>query len=244
VTGPGFLEVRDVTAGYAETTVLRGVTIEVREGAIAALLGPNGAGKTTLLRIAAGLMRPTAGAILVGGEDCTRRAPHARAREGLCLIPEGRGVFPHLTVRENLLLQVPPGRDKAGVERGIDAFPVLGDRLGQRAATLSGGQQQMLALARCFVARPKLVLLDEVSMGLAPKIVEEIFEALAKLAAQGVSLLLVEQYVTKALEISDAVYLLNRGEITFSGSPSDLDEDAVMRGYLGIEEVSMAEKEE
>jgi len=222
-----------VTAGYGRTTVLRGVTLEVGAGRIAALLGPNGAGKTTLLRTIAGLVRESAGALRFDGEPCGRMAPHRRAVRGLCLIPEGRGVFRHLTVRENLLMQLPAGEPAGAIERGVDAFPVLGTRMTQVAGTMSGGQQQMLALARCFIARPKLVLLDEVSMGLAPKIIDEIFLALERLTADGVSLLLVEQYVSRALALADDIHLLNRGVLEYSGPPSGLDEGALVHGYLG-----------
>lgn len=227
------LELRGVTAGYGRTVVLRDVSVSVEAGRIAALLGPNGAGKTTLLRTASGLMRSSAGTIWIHGEDHTRSAAHARARAGVTLIPEGRGIFRGLTVRENLVMQIPPGDRDATIEAGIEAFPVLGDRLSQTAGTMSGGQQQMLALARCFIARPKLVLLDEVSMGLAPQLIEEIFAALGRLAATGISLLLVEQYVSKALHFADDVHLLRRGSVTWSGPPAELDEDAVVNEYLG-----------
>jgi branched-chain amino acid transport system ATP-binding protein len=227
------LELGGITAGYGRTTVLRDVDVSVPAGAVVALLGPNGAGKTTLLRVAAGLLAPSAGRILVGGEDAAGRRPFQRLRQGLCLVPEGRGIFPNLTVRENLQMQVPPWRRGHGYEPALAAFPVLGERLNQAAGTMSGGQQQMLALSRCFLADPKVVLLDEVSMGLAPRIIDEIFAALLTLARSGVSLLLVEQYVSRALHVADQVYLLGRGSVTFSGSPSELDEDELMRRYVG-----------
>jgi branched-chain amino acid transport system ATP-binding protein len=150
----------------------------------------------------------------------------------LCHIPEGRGVFPQLTVRENLLLQAPSGAYEVAVERAVDGFPILGDRLSQRAGSLSGGQQQMLALARAYVSDPKLVLLDEVSMGLAPLIVDEIFEFLSRLAQGGVALLLVEQYVSRALGVADYVYLLKRGRVSFAGEPSEVGDDAVYEHYI------------
>jgi branched-chain amino acid transport system ATP-binding protein len=229
------LELRGVTAGYGRTTVLRDVDVAVPAGSIVALLGPNGAGKTTLLRVAAGLLRQTSGSVVVCGEEVTRRHPHARGRAGLCLIPEGRGVFPNLSVRENLLLQVPPWEQDRSVVRALEAFPILRERLGQAAGSLSGGEQQMLALSRCFLAKPTVVLLDEVSMGLAPLIIDQIFEALRRLAGEGVALLLVEQYVDRALEMAEGVYLLNQGSIGFSGSPSELDKDEVMRRYIGAD---------
>jgi branched-chain amino acid transport system ATP-binding protein len=230
------LELRGVTAGYGRTTVLREVTVTVPKGSVVALLGPNGAGKTTMLRTAAGLLRATAGEVRVGGEDMTRRAPNQRAKHGLCLIPEGRGIFRALSVRDNLRMQVPPWAQADGaVDRAVQAFPVLGERMDQLAGNLSGGQQQMLALSRAFVTEPSVVLLDEVSMGLAPRIVDQIFTALKGLTEKGVALLLVEQYVSRALELADIVNLLDRGRISYSGPASGLDEAAVLRGYLGVD---------
>jgi branched-chain amino acid transport system ATP-binding protein len=232
--GP-LLELRSVTAGYGDATVLRDIDIAVRAGVIDALLGPNGAGKTTLLRVAAGLLRPTRGAVSIRGVDVTTESPSRRARAGICLIPEGRGIFRSLSVAENLRLQVPPWRRDGDMDDALEAFPLLRDRSRQTAGTLSGGQQQMLALARCYLAHPAIVLLDEVSMGLAPRIVDEIFEALLTLAATGVALLLVEQYVSRALQMADTVHLLDRGSITFAGPSTDLDPATVMRGYLGAD---------
>jgi branched-chain amino acid transport system ATP-binding protein len=230
---PALLELRGVTAGYRRTTVLREVDVRVAAGSVVALLGPNGAGKTTLLRVASGLLSPARGEVRLLGEDVTGRRPHQRARGGLCLVPEGRGIFPNLSVRENLTLQIPPWRRDAGYETALEAFPILKDRLTHAAGSLSGGQQQMLALSRCFLADPKVVLLDEVSMGLAPRVIDEIFDALAKLVKSGVAMLLVEQYVTRALHLADHVYLLGRGKVDFSGTPSQLDEAELLRLYIG-----------
>jgi branched-chain amino acid transport system ATP-binding protein len=230
---PPALELRRITGGYGKTAVLRDVSLTVRPGSIDALLGPNGAGKTTLLRVATGLLPPDDGHVLVGGQEVTERSPSQRARSGLCLIPEGRGIFRSLTVRENLVLQVPPWEKTTPLEMALEVFPALRDRLGQTAGTLSGGQQQMLALSRCYLASPSVVLLDEVSMGLAPRIVDEIFGSLTRLANTGVALLLVEQYVSRALEMADEVHLLNRGVITYAGAASGLDAETVMRNYLG-----------
>jgi branched-chain amino acid transport system ATP-binding protein len=229
------LALEDVVAGYGGTTVLRGVDLVVPDFSVVALLGANGAGKTTLLRVASGLLAPTAGRLLLDGEDVTGAAPHQLAERGVCHVPEGRGVFGSLTVRENLLLQSPPGREAESVERAAEVFPKLGQRLDQLAGTMSGGEQQMLALARSYVQDPRVVLLDEVSMGLAPKIVDEIFDFLATLAAGGASLLLVEQYVTRALAVADYVYVLNKGEVSFVGEPSELDGDDVFRAYTGVD---------
>jgi branched-chain amino acid transport system ATP-binding protein len=231
--GPALLELRGITAGYRRTTVLREVDLTVAAGSVVALLGPNGAGKTTLLRVASGLLPPARGEVRLLGEDVTRRRAFQRARGGLCLVPEGRGIFPNLSVRENLTLQIPPWERQAGYDAALEAFPVLKDRLSQTAGSMSGGQQQMLALSRCFLSNPKVVLLDEVSMGLAPRIIDEIFEALQKLSDNGVALLLVEQYVTRALHLADHVYLLGRGRVDFSGGPSQLDEADLLRLYVG-----------
>jgi branched-chain amino acid transport system ATP-binding protein len=232
------LQLSSITAGYGRSMVLRDVSLEIPEGCIVALLGPNGAGKTTLLRTAAGLLRPAAGTVRLNGAEVTRAAPHQRAQAGLCLIPEGRGIFRGLTVRENLRMQVPPGgRGTAneGLERVLATFPVLRQRLGQTAGTMSGGQQQLLALARCYLTRPQVILLDEVSMGLAPKVVDEIFAAIVSLAAGGTALVLVEQYVNRAIELASWAVLLDRGTIAYGGPTRDLDEAAVLRGYLGID---------
>ena len=223
-----------VTAGYGDTTVLRDVSLEIPAGEVAALLGPNGAGKTTLLRVASGILRPRHGRVLLSGADVTRRSPYQLVRRGLCHVPEGRGVFPSLTVRENLALQSPAGKEAESIERAVSAFPRLGERLQQLAGTMSGGEQQMLALARTYVQSPSIILLDEVSLGLAPKIVDEIFEFLERLKASGASLLLVEQYVNRALAIADRVYLLNRGEVVFSGSPDEVDEATLFEQYVGV----------
>jgi len=229
------LELRGVSAGYGKTQALWSVDLAVERGTISALLGPNGAGKTTLLRVAAGLMRPTGGSVLIDGVDVTRSSPSRRAKLGLCLIPEGRGIFPRLSVRENLTLHTPPWKKGVSLDQALDAFPALRDRLGQRAGSMSGGQQQMLALARCYLAEPKVVLLDEVSMGLAPRVVDEIFQSLQALAGSGVTLLIVEQFVNRALAMSDMVHLLKRGRVTYSGPPTDLDEQSVLEGYLGAD---------
>ena len=226
----------DITAGYRGMTVLRGVNLTVTPGSVVALLGPNGAGKSTLLRVLSGALRPTSGTVHSGARDITRRPPHRRARLGICLIPEGRGVFPALTVRENLRIQTPSWIDgSAALDRAITAFPVLGQRLGQTAGTMSGGEQQMLALARAWTSQAGIVLVDEVSMGLAPIVVEQIFTALTTLAASGVALLLVEQYVHIVLGMADHIYLLDKGEITFSGHPDNLDENVLLGGYLGTD---------
>jgi branched-chain amino acid transport system ATP-binding protein len=215
--------------------VLRGVDLVVPDRSVVALLGANGAGKTTLLRVASGLLPPTTGQLLVDGRDLAGRRPHVLTRAGVCHVPEGRGIFRSLTVRDNIALQAPDGDESGAVERAVTAFPRLGERLGQVAGTMSGGEQQMLALARTYVQSPRLVLLDEVSMGLAPKVIDEIFAFLELLASQGASLLLVEQYVSRALEVADWVYLMSRGEIVFAGEPAELADRDVFAEYVGAE---------
>jgi branched-chain amino acid transport system ATP-binding protein len=227
------LELDRITAGYEGNSVLRDVTVRVPPGSVVALLGPNGAGKTTLLRVAAGQLDPTAGQVRIDGEDVTALPPDARVRRGLSMVPEGRSIFPTLTVRENLRL-FSYGVDRPdAMDDAIDAFPRLGERLPQVAGTMSGGEQQMLALARTYIQRAPFVMMDEVSMGLAPKLVAEIFEFLRKLAAAGCGMLLVEQFVDTALSMADYVYLIKRGEIAFAGEPAELDRTALLAEYLG-----------
>jgi branched-chain amino acid transport system ATP-binding protein len=229
------LTIDGVSAGYAGVSVLRDVSLVVPTSSVVALLGPNGAGKTTLLRVASGLLRPSSGRVTLDGEDVTGFTPHRLAARGLCHVPEGRGVFGPLSVQENLVLFSDPGKEKDAVERAVEAFPVLGNRLHQPAGTMSGGEQQMLALARAYISGAPVILLDEVSMGLAPVIVDTIFEFLEGLAGEGTSLLIVEQYVNKALAIADYAYILGRGCITFAGDAAELVDEDVFHRYLGIE---------
>jgi branched-chain amino acid transport system ATP-binding protein len=226
------LELRGIEAGYGGHTVLRDVSLTVPPGTVVAVLGPNGAGKTTLLRIASGLLRPSVGTVLLDGKDVTRARPYARAKRGLCHIPEGRGIYPTLTVRENLVLHSRPGEEAAALDRATSAFPVLGDKLRQPAGQLSGGQQQMLSLVRAYLTSPTLVLVDEASMGLAPVVVDKIFEFLGQIAASGTALLIVEQYVQRALSLADVVYVMNKGAIVFNGKPAEITDD-LFAHYLG-----------
>ncbi len=228
------LELRSISAGYDTGLVLRDVSLTVPQASVVALLGANGAGKTTLLRVASGQLSPARGQVWVDGQDMTGKPSEKLARRGVCHVPEGRGVFPSLTVAENIRLQAPPGVDRRKMlQRTVEAFPRLGERLAQRAGTMSGGEQQMLALARAYVCDPKVVLLDEVSMGLAPKVVDEIFVYLRNLARTGISLLVVEQYVSRALELADYVYILDRGRLTYVGEPSEISEESIAHSYLG-----------
>ena len=226
------LQLNDVWAGYGRVSVLRGVDLTVPAGSAVALLGPNGAGKSTLLKVAAGHIRPTRGHVRLDDEPVGRWRPSARAKAGMSLIPEGRGIFRLLTVRENLAMQA-GGRDvDAAVEKAAAAFPILGDRLHQVAGTLSGGQQQMLAVARAFVADSALVLADELSLGLAPVVVDEILQAVATLRAQGRSLLIVEQYAKRVLPIVDYVYLLHKGRVVFVGEPAQCESSVLFERYV------------
>jgi branched-chain amino acid transport system ATP-binding protein len=231
VTGAMF-ELDGIVAGYGDSIVLRDVSLRVPSGSVVALLGPNGAGKTTLLRVASGLLEPTRGEIALDGVSLRGQPADAFARAGICHIPEGRGIFRSLSVRENLLLQARSGGEDA-LAKAIDAFPRLGERLDQRAGTMSGGEQQMLAVARAYLSNPSFIFLDEVSLGLAPRIVDEIFAFLRRLADGGASMLLVEQYVVRALKIADFVFILNQGEIAFAGEPGELNEAEVFRTYVG-----------
>jgi branched-chain amino acid transport system ATP-binding protein len=227
------LELRNISAGYDTGLVLRNVDLVVPDNAVVALLGPNGSGKTTLLRVASGLLRPTSGQILVDGEDVTGAAPFELNRRGVCHVPEGRGIFRALSVADNLRLQAGKRSGREAIDRAVEAFPRLGERLKQTAATMSGGEQQMLALAHAYVSDPSVVLLDEVSMGLAPKIVDEIFVHIQQIAAKGAALLLVEQYIPRALEVADYVCILNRGRVRFVGEPQEIGEQTVLKSYLG-----------
>jgi branched-chain amino acid transport system ATP-binding protein len=230
------LGVANLSSGYENATIIRDVSLHVPSGSIVALLGPNGAGKTTLLRTIAGLIRPTLGTVSLAGQDITTARPHERVRDGLCYIPEGRGIFASLTVKANLSLQAKVGREEEMLERASALFPVLGTRMSQLAGTLSGGEQQMLALARACAREPRLILVDEPSLGLAPTIVDEIFAFLEGVRAMGASLLIVDQFVTRALELASTAYVLRRGEIAFSGTSATLLEADVFEQYLGVNE--------
>ena len=232
-TGTFALELRGVTSGYAGTTILRDIDLTVATGSVTALLGPNGAGKSTLLKTVSGLIKPSSGSVHLDGVDVSKLAPNKRAGLGLCHIPEGRGVFRSLTVRDNLRLQAEPGDEAAAIARCVAAFPILGARINQVAGTLSGGQQQMLAMARAYARSPRLVLVDEASLGLAPIIVDEVFAFLSAIAAGGSSLLIVDQFVARALAMASHAYVLTRGELVFSGTSEELRDGDVFQRYLG-----------
>jgi branched-chain amino acid transport system ATP-binding protein len=229
---PTALALRDVQASYGDTMVLRQVSLDVPPRSVVALLGPNGAGKTTIMRLVSGTLKPVSGTVSLNGVDVTHTPAYRRAELGVCLIPEGRGIFRSLSVRENLDLFRPTSSRDISLDEVLEVFPVLASRLSQVAGTLSGGEQQMLALTRAFLSKPKVVLVDEVSIGLAPKIVDQIFEILQRLSREGVSLLIVEQYVRRALELASTVYLLSRGEVVLSGSTNDVKYEDVADAYL------------
>jgi branched-chain amino acid transport system ATP-binding protein len=213
------LSMRGLRAGYGAVEVLHGVDLDVPTGALTALLGPNGAGKTTLLSVVAGLLPARAGQLTWGGRDLTRVPTNARARAGLALVPERRGIFGDLSVRENL--EIFAGHSES-VDPALAAFPVLAERMGQRAGSLSGGEQQMLAMSRVLLRSPRLLLLDEISFGLAPRVTRRLFDVVGELARGGTTVLLVDQYLAEALRLADVVYVLSRGEIAFAGEPAEL----------------------
>jgi branched-chain amino acid transport system ATP-binding protein len=230
--GNAVLALDDITAGYKGIDVVRGVTLTVPSGSVVALLGPNGAGKTTTLRCASGMLRSRSGRLLVAGQDLTGHPAHQVARAGVCHIPEGRGIYPSLSVRENILMLSPRLPSADLIDAALGAFPHLRSKLKQPAGTLSGGEQQMLALSRAYVGSPGVVLLDEVSMGLAPKIVDEIFVSIGELRQRDVSLVLVEQYVDRALQIADYVYVLKRGRVQVHGPAVTITRDQILDSYL------------
>jgi len=230
---PPVLELRGVRAAYERIEVLHGIDLAVAPGTVFALLGPNGAGKTTTLKVLAGLLRPTEGDVFVAGRRVNGARPEALARRGLCLIPEGRGIFPNLSVRENLLMATHTGRRARDVEEAaFTRFPALADRRDQVAGTLSGGQQQMLALARGLACDPAVLMLDELSMGLAPLVVEELYENVARIAREGVTILVVEQFAKVVLGVADEAAIMAHGRVAAKGQPDELAHE-LSAAYLG-----------
>lgn len=230
------LELVGVNAGYGRVPVLRDINLVVDEHSIVAVLGSNGAGKSTLLQVAAGLLRCSEGVVRLDGTDVTKVPAFVRSRRGACLIPGGQGVFRTLTVRENLLLSMGDNAaSSVDIQPAVDAFPILGQRLGQLAGTLSGGEQQMLALARAFLTEPRVIFADELSLGLAPLVVEQMFESMQVLAGRGTALVIVEQYANQALAMADTAYVLAQGAVAWTGPAKDLDHESLMATYMGIE---------
>jgi branched-chain amino acid transport system ATP-binding protein len=238
VTSEPILSVKDLQVHYGAIHALRGVSIDVPEGEVVALIGANGAGKTTTLRAITRMLRVTTGSVRFRGEELTRLQPHDILARGLAHAPEGRGIFLNLTVRENMELGAFLRKDKDGIaadlEKSYKLFPILKERIDQLAGTLSGGEQQMLAVARALMSRPRLLLLDEPSLGLAPQIVERIFQVLRDVSQSGVSLLLVEQNAHKALQIAHQAYVLETGEVVMKGTGRELlASPEVRKAYLG-----------
>ena len=231
------LEVSGLVAGYGAITAVKGIDLAVDQGEIVTLIGSNGAGKSTPLRALSGIIRPRAGTITFGGVPLQRMAPHRIVRLGMSHVPEGRGIFHGLSVYENLLMGAYQRRDREldeDLRRVYELFPRLKERLGQPGGTLSGGEQQMLAIGRALMARPKLLLLDEPSMGLSPLLVETIFATITSIREQGATVLLVEQNALMALEIADRAYVLESGQVTLQGTGEQLGrDDSVRRAYLG-----------
>jgi branched-chain amino acid transport system ATP-binding protein len=233
------LELKGIDALYGRVRALRGVTIAVDQGEVVALIGSNGAGKTTTLRTISGLMHPPSGSITFDGKDITRTAAHKIVGLGICQSPEGRRLFPRMQVIDNLRMGAFLRKDPAGVQKDMDRvfelFPRLKERTTQLAGTLSGGEQQMLAIGRALMSKPKLLMLDEPSLGLAPILVETIFQIVREINAQGIPILLVEQNAHKALEVAHRAYVLETGSIVKTGSGKELlDSPDVQRAYLGI----------
>ncbi|HWB11336.1 MAG TPA: ABC transporter ATP-binding protein [Pirellulales bacterium] len=232
------LELNRVSAGYGPIEVLREISLDVGEGEMVAMIGANGAGKSTMLRCISGCLRPVRGEIRFDGRGTAGVAPHELVGRGLAHAPEGRRIFPRLTVAENLELGAYRRRDRDAIERDVhsvyELFPVLRERRHQAGGTLSGGEQQMLALARAWMARPRLLLLDEPSLGLAPRVSEKVFEVLRRWHGEGMAILLVEQNARQALAISERAYVLEHGEIRLSGPARELAADPrVQQAYLG-----------
>ena len=228
------LELIDVHAGYGRINVLHGVSLRVPRGTVLALLGPNGAGKSTTVQVASGRVRPTSGCFHVAGTHLNGAPPAALTRAGVCTIPEGRGIFPNLSVEENLWVATSAnGADRAALqERAFTAFPRLAQRGQQLAGTLSGGEQQMLALSRALTTDPSLLILDEMSMGLAPLIVRELYEAVAQLKDMGIAILVVEQFAQVALGVADVAAVMSQGRVEAIGRPDEIAE-MISGSYLG-----------
>ncbi len=234
-----FLEVQEIEAGYDQLPVLFGVSIGVKQGELIAIVGSNGAGKSTLMRVIAGLMNPFSGKVRFLDEDVTSLPAHGKLALGISYVPEGRRLFPKLTVRENLELGAYIENDRVEINRRLEEvfslFPILKDRSGQTAETMSGGEQQMCAIARGMMSKPKLLMLDEVSLGLMPSLVEKVLETLVTINRAGTTVIIVEQMVQEALEIAHRGYVVQTGRIVLSGTSRELlDSEEVRRAYMGM----------
>ena len=232
------LEIKDLYVSYGMMEVLHGVSVNVEDDELVSIIGPNGAGKTTLIKTVMGLVKPTSGSIIYNGQDITHLPAHKRAALGIGYVPEGRRVFGKLTVEENLRMGAYELKDKAEIKKNIDMvydiFPRLGERSRQLAATMSGGEQQMLAIGRALMLDPKMLLIDEVSMGLMPIMVNTCFDVIKKLNDDGITVLVVEQNANKALKIADRGYVLETGNIVISDTAENMrSNDTVQKAYLG-----------
>jgi branched-chain amino acid transport system ATP-binding protein len=233
------LEVKDLKVAYGKIQAIKGISLNVKQGEIVTLVGANGAGKTTLLKTISGILKPSDGVINFEGKDIQGIAPHDRVIEGLCQAPEGRGIFPGMTVLENLEMGKYARKDwknelKEDLERIYTLFPRLKERQSQAGGTLSGGEQQMLSIGRALMSRPRLLLLDEPSMGLAPMFIQQIFNIIREIQTQGVSILLVEQNAAQALSCANRAYILETGNIVKEGAGKDLlNDEAIKKAYLG-----------
>jgi len=233
------LQVESLKSGYGEVQVLWGISLDVQPGKLTTIVGANGAGKTTTLRSIVGSVRPWSGRILLGGKDVTKLSSHAKANRGLVLVPEGRQLFPDMTVEENLEMGAYAKRARKGKKENLDRvyqmFPRLMERRKQKSATLSGGEQQMLAMGRGLMQEPEVLMIDELSLGLAPVLAQQLFLTLKKLRQQGMTIVLVEQNVHLALALSDYTYVLSEGRVHISGDSRDVaNMDEVRRAYLGL----------
>jgi len=233
------LFVKDLESGYGEMQVLWGINLKVEKGSITTILGPNGAGKSTTLKTIFGTLKPWKGVIEFKGEDVTMLPPHKKVEIGMTMVPEGRHLFPNMSVEENLLLGAYTKRAMDALEKSLELvytlFPILKERSKQKAGTLSGGEQQMVAIARALMTNPELILMDEPSQGLAPKLVAEVFDTISKLKEEGLTILLVEQNVYASLEISDYAYVLNEGRVAVEGTVDEIKEsEEVKRAYVGV----------
>jgi branched-chain amino acid transport system ATP-binding protein len=232
------LTVERLECRYGKVAAVRDLSLEVRKGELVSLIGANGAGKTTTLKAISGVLAPSAGRIVFEGEDITRASPRRVLELGIAHCPEGRRMFPYMTVRENLEMGCYLRRDKAGIEadmqRLYERFPILHERRAQAAGTLSGGEQQMLAISRALISRPKLIMFDEPSLGLAPNLVERTFDIVRQIRAEGVTVVMVEQNAAAALELSDRSYVLEQGRVSLTGTGQALlDDPHVRQAYLG-----------
>jgi len=228
------LRVEDLDCRYGLLQAVRGVSLDVAQGETVALIGANGAGKTTLLRALAGAHRPHAGRVVFDGADVTRLRPHTRVARGIALVPEGRRLFPGLTVEENLRVAATRRRGRWGVESVLDLFPMLQARRRALAATLSGGEQQAVAIGRALMSNPRLLLLDEVSLGLAPVVVDAVYRSLEGIIEEGATVVLVEQDLTRALQVAGRVVCLLEGRVVLEGAAASLDRERVVSAYFGL----------